>query len=66
MGSESSCFEECSGDVVGEVSESECGAAWVFEAAVDGFGGTACGVGGVDVGQDWPGLVLWLFRVECG
>ena len=25
LGSESSYFEECSGDVVGEVSESECG-----------------------------------------
>ena len=27
----------------------------MFEAAVDGFGGTACGVGVVEVGQDVPG-----------
>ena len=27
----------------------------MFEAAVDGFGGAACGVGVVDVGQDVPG-----------
>ena len=26
----------------------------MFEAAVDGFGGTACGVGMVEVGQDAP------------
>ena len=27
----------------------------MFEAAVDGFGGTACGMGVVEVGQDVPG-----------
>ena len=27
----------------------------MFEAAVDGFGGAACGVGVVEVGQDVPG-----------
>ena len=27
----------------------------MFEASVDGFGGTACGVGVVEVGQDVPG-----------
>ena len=27
----------------------------MFEAAVDGFGGTACGVGVVEVGQDVSG-----------
>ena len=27
----------------------------MFEAVVDGFGGTACGVGVVEVGQDVPG-----------
>ena len=27
----------------------------MFEAAVDGFGGGACGVGVVEVGQDVPG-----------
>ena len=27
----------------------------MFEAAVDGFGGAACGVGVVEVGQDIPG-----------
>ena len=27
----------------------------MFEAAVDGFGGTACGVGVVEVGQYFPG-----------
>ena len=27
----------------------------MFEAAVDGFGGTACGVGVFEVGQDVPG-----------
>ena len=26
----------------------------MFEAAVDGFGGTACGVGMIEVGQDAP------------
>ena len=55
MGSESSCFEECSGDVVGEVSESLGDAAEVFEASVDGFGGAVAGVGVVEVGQDVPG-----------
>ena len=33
----------------------ECGAASVFEVAVDGFGGTVAGVGVVEVGQDVPG-----------
>lgn len=28
----------------------------MFEVAVDGFGGTACGVGVVEVGQDISGL----------
>ena len=55
MGFESFCFEECSGDVVGEVAESEGGAVWVFEAAVDRFGRTVAGVGVVEVGQDVPG-----------
>ena len=27
----------------------------MFEAAVDGFGETACGVGVAEVGQDFPG-----------
>lgn len=27
----------------------------MFEAAVDGFGGAACGVGMIEVGQDVPG-----------
>ena len=27
----------------------------MFEAAVDGFGGAACGVGVVEAGQDIPG-----------
>ena len=27
----------------------------MFKVAVDGFGGTACGVGVVEVGQDVPG-----------
>ena len=27
----------------------------MFEGCVDGFGGTACGVGVVEVGQDVPG-----------
>ena len=35
-----------SGDVVGEVSESEGGAMWVFEAAADGFGEAIAGLGG--------------------
>ena len=55
MGFESSSFEECSGDVVGEVAESECGSAQVFEAAVDDFGETVAGVGMIEVGQDVPG-----------
>ena len=52
MGFESSCFEEAAGDVVGEVSEPEGGAALVFEGCVDGLGGVACGVGVVEVGLD--------------
>ena len=43
---------------MGEVSESECGSAEVFEAAVDGFGRTVAGVGVVEVGQDVPGSVF--------
>ena len=35
--------------------KSEGGAAQVFEAAVDGFGGSIAGVGVVEVGQDVPG-----------
>ena len=37
------------------VDESLCDVAEVFEWCVDGFGGAACGVGVVDVGQDVPG-----------
>ena len=55
LGFESSSFEECSGDVVGEVAESECGSAQVFEAAVDDFGETVAGVGVVEACQDVPG-----------
>ena len=40
---------------MGEVSESECGSAEVFETAVDRFGRTVAGVGVVEVGQDVPG-----------
>ena len=58
MGFESFCFEECSGDVVGEVAESEGGAVWVFEAAVDRFGRSVAGVGVVEVGQDVPGTAF--------
>lgn len=52
LGSESSCFEEVVGGVVGEVSEPECGSAKVFEAFVDGLGGAVAGVGMIEVGQD--------------
>ena len=55
MSFESSCFEEAAGDVVGEVTEPEGGSAEVFEASVDGFGGTVAGVWVVEVGQDVPG-----------
>ena len=51
MGSEPAGFEQRSGDVVGEVAESEGGAAEVFEAAVDRFGGAVGGSGSVEVGQ---------------
>ena len=30
----------------------------MFEASVDGFGGTACGVGMIEVGQDVPDSAL--------
>ena len=43
------------GDAVGEVSQVECGSAYVFEASVDGFGGAIAGVGTIEVGQDVPG-----------
>ena len=58
MGSESAGFEQAAGDVVGEVPESEGGAAEVFEAAVDGLGGTVAGAWPVEVGEhvDGPGL----------
>ena len=52
MGFESSGFEECSGDVVGEVSEVLGRIRVGFEAAVDGFGRAVAGVGVVEVGQD--------------
>lgn len=39
------------GDVVGEVAESEGGAAEVFESAVDGFGRAVAGARAVEVGQ---------------
>ena len=55
MSFESAGFEEAAGDVVGEVTEPEGGSAEVFEASVDGFGGTVAGVGVVEVGQDVPG-----------
>ena len=51
MGSESSGFEQRSGDVVGEVPETEGGTAEVFEAAVDRFGGAVAGAGPVEVGK---------------
>ena len=44
--------------VVSVVDESLGDAAEVFEGCVDGFGGAACGVGVVDVGQDVPGSVF--------
>ena len=43
------------GPVVSVVDESLGDAAEVFEGCVDGFGGAACGVGVVEVGQDVPG-----------
>ena len=58
MGSESAGFQECSGDVVGEVAEAEGGAAEVLEAPVDGFGGSVRGAGPVEVGQDVGGATL--------
>ncbi|GAA0333971.1 hypothetical protein GCM10009529_10440 [Micropruina glycogenica] len=51
MGSESAGFEQAAGDVVGEVSEAEGGAAEVFESSVDGFGGAVGGAWMVEVGQ---------------
>ena len=57
MGSESAGFQECSGDVVGEVAEAEGGAAEVLEPAVDGLGGTVGGTGPVRNRQDlWMGV----------
>ena len=44
--------------VVSVVDGSLSDAAEVFEGCVDGFGGAACGVGVVDVGQDVPGSVF--------
>ena len=44
--------------VVSVVDGSLGDAAEVFEGCVDGFGGAACGVGVVDVGQDVPGSVF--------
>ena len=58
MGSESAGFEQGSGDVVGEVAEAEGGAAEVFEASVDGFGGAVAGAGPVEVGQHVGGALL--------
>lgn len=52
MGSEAAGLEQASGDVVGQVAESEGGASQVFEAAVDGLGRAIAGSGVVEVGQD--------------
>ena len=52
---ESAGVEEAASAVVSVVDESLGDAAEVFEASVDGFGGAACGVGVVEVGQDVPG-----------
>ena len=52
--------------VVSVVDESLGDAAEVFEGCVDGFGGAACGVGVVDVGQDVPRTVCEAIRLRCG
>ena len=50
-------LKERSGDVVGEVSEAEGGAAEVFESAVDCFGGSVGGAGPVEVGEHVGGAL---------
>ena len=55
MGSESSGFQQGSGDVVGEVAEPQGGASEVFEAAVDRLCGAVGGAGPVEIGQDVVG-----------
>lgn len=52
MGSEASGFEDGAGDVVREVAESQGDASEVFEAAVDGLGGSVGGVGSVEERED--------------
>lgn len=52
--SESACFEECVGDVVGEVAAPECGTAELVESSLDGFDGAVTGARLVQVGEDVP------------
>ena len=55
MWSESAGFEECAGDVVGEVAEAEGQATQVLEATVHGFGRSVARARPVEVGQDVAG-----------
>lgn len=55
FGSESAGVQECAGDVMGKVSETEGGAAEVFDSAVDGFGGPVAGVCVVEIRQNIVG-----------
>ena len=58
MGSEPAGLEQAPGDVVGQVPEPECGAAEVFEAAVDRFGRAVAGPRMVEVGEHVGGALL--------
>ena len=57
-GSESAGLKEGSGDVVGEVAESEGEAAEVFESSVDGLGPAVGHAGALEVGQYIGGTLL--------
>lgn len=51
MGSEAASFQEATRDVVGELAKAHGGTAEVFEAAMDGLGGSVAGAGSVEVRQ---------------
>lgn len=52
MVSESAGVEQCSGDVVQDISEAQGGAAQVFDASVNRFGGSVAGSGMVEIGHE--------------
>ena len=58
VGFESADFQQGSGDVVGEIAKSQCGAAQVFQSAVDGFGRPVGRAGPVEAGQHILGAFL--------